>query len=238
MNFQPQSAEPTGVEATPNLVQRVIMVFTAPTGLGAVLRRSAPWFWTLAILAIISAVAYFLLPTDLLQSTLEAQARARPQGQEAPDPEQMLRMARIFGPIGALVGSFVAAAVVAGVLYLAFNVVFGQDTTYKQHLSATAHVYWIGLLRFFVVLPVWLSKGEMTTQLGLGLLLPEAPQTFVGYLLNSVTLFGLWSSAALGAVESGLSGGRITTGKGIGTVLALYGVWVLFSAARQTLFGA
>jgi hypothetical protein len=238
MNFEPGPAESTGVEATPNLVQRVIMVFTAPTNLGAALRRSSPWFWTLAILAIISAVVYFLLPADLLQSTLEAQARARPQGQEAPDPEAMLRMARIFGPIGALVGSFVAAAVVAGVLYLAFNVMFGQDTTYKQHLSATAHTYWIGLLGFFVVLPVWLSKGEMTTQLGLGLLLTEAPQTFVGYLLNSITLFGLWSSAALGAVESGLSGGRISAGKGIGTVLALYCVWVLFSAARQTLFGA
>jgi hypothetical protein len=177
MNSEPGPAESTGVEATPNLVQRVIMVFTAPTNLGAVLRRSSPWFWTLAILAIISAVVYFLLPADLLQSTLEAQARARPQGQEAPDPEAMLRMARIFGPIGALVGSFVAAAVVAGVLYLAFNVMFGQDTTYKQHLSATAHTYWIGLLGFFVVLPVWLSKGEMTTQLGLGLLLTEAPQT-------------------------------------------------------------
>jgi hypothetical protein len=238
MNSEPGHAESTAVEATPNLVQRVVMVFTSPANLGSALRRAAPWFWTLAILAVISAVAYLLLPRELLQSTLEAQARARPQGQEAPDPEAMLRMARIFGPIGALVGSFVAAAVVAGVLYIAFNVVFGQDTTYKQHLSATAHAYWIGLLGFFVVLPVWLSKGEMTTQLGFGLLLAEAPRTFVGYLLNSITLFGLWSSAALGAVESGLSGGRIAVGKAIGTVLALYGVWVLFSAARQTLFGA
>jgi len=237
MNFQPQPAESAGVEATPNLITRVIMAFTAPTNLGAALRRASPWFWTLAIVAIIGAVIFVLLPADVLQASLEAQARARPEGQEAPDPETMLMITRFGGAASALVFTFIAALVTAGALYLAFNVVHGQDATYKQHLSAAAHVWWISLLGFAVVVPIWISTQDMQTKLGLGLLLQDAPETFVGYLLNNITLFGLWMGAALGAVESGLSGGRLTVGKGIGTVLALYLIWVVFQAALSTLFG-
>jgi hypothetical protein len=237
MNFQPQSAEPTGVEATPSLVQRVIMVFTAPTGLGAVLRRSAPWFWTLAIAVIITVVILLVVPADVWQGTMEAQARGRPQSQEAPDPETMLTIARFGGAAWAGLMTFVSAIVTAGALYLTFNVIFGQDTRFKQHLSASAHVWWILLLGTLIVLPIWISNGDMLTKLGLGLLLQDAPDTFVGHLLNGFTLFGLWGGAALGAVESGLSGGRVPIGKAIGMVYVLYLIWVLAQAAAATLLG-
>lgn len=236
MNFQPEPAE-SAVEATPSLVQRVIMVFSSPTDLGAALRRASPWFWTVAIVAIVSAVIMALIPADLLRAAIEQQARARPEGQQGPDPETLVTIGRFSGAIMALVMNFIAAFVTAGVLYLAFNVVHGQDATYRQHLSATAHVWWIGLLAFVIVVPIWISRGEMQTKLGLGLLLQEAPETFVGHFLNSITLFGLWMGAALGAVESGLSGGRLTVGKGIGTVFVLYLIWVVFQAAMATLFG-
>ncbi len=237
MNFQPEPAEPTAVDATPSLVQRVIMVFTSPVNLGTALRAASPWFWALAIVGIVSAVIMLLIPADLLQSAMEAQAQARPEGQEGPDPDTMLMIGRVSGTVMALVMTFISAFVTAGALYLAFNVVFGQDATYRQHLSATAHVWWIGLLAFLIVVPIWISRGEMQTKLGLGLLLEEAPETFVGHFINGITLFGLWSGAALGAVEAGLSGGRLTVGKGIGTVLALYLIWIVFQAALATLFG-
>ncbi len=237
MNFEPEQRETPAGETSPNLVQRVITVFTAPTELGVVLRRTQPWFWTLAIVAIVSAAILLFIPADVLQAALEAQARARPEGQEGPDPATMLAIARFGGAASAAVMSFIAAVVTAGALYLAFSVMFGQDTTLKQHLSATAHVWWITLLGALIVVPIWISKGDMTTKLGLGLLLQEAPETFVGHLLNGVTLFGLWGGAALGAVESGLSGGRIPLGKAIGMVLVLYLIWVVFQAALATLFG-
>ncbi len=239
MNVEAGPAESVSAGgSTPNLIQRVILVFTSPGKLGEALRTTSPWFWTLAIVAIISAILLLLIPSDVLLQTIEARAAGREQAQGQPDAETMLNIARYGGAAGALLGSFIGAAVIAGILYLAFNVMFGQDTTYKQHLSAYAHAAWIGLLGFIVVLPIWISKGDMTTQLGFGLLLADAPSSFVGHLMNSTTLFGLWGSVALGAVEAGLSGGRITPGKGIGVVLGLYFVWVLFSAARVTLFGA
>ncbi|MGD2216112.1 MAG: YIP1 family protein [Gemmatimonadales bacterium] len=237
MNFEPGPAEPTGVEATPNLIQRVSMVFTAPTNLGEALRRSSPWFWALAIVAIVSAIILLLVPADVLQAAMEAQARSSPEGQEAPDPETMLTIARFGGAAWAALVTFIAAVVTAGALYLTFNVMFGQDTSFKQHLSATAHVWWITLLGALIVVPIWISNGDMTTKLGLGLLLQDAPETFVGHFINGITLFGLWGGAALGAVESGLSSGRIPIGKAIGMVMVLYLIWVVFQAAAATLFG-
>jgi hypothetical protein len=223
-------------EKAPNLVQRVIMVFLSPGKLGELIRGRSPWFWTLVIVAVISAVAWLLLPVDLLRQTIEMQAAARPQAQQ-PDAETAVRMARIFGPISVLVMTFVAAAVIAGVLYLAFDVALGQETTFKQHLSAAAHIYWINFVGFLVLIPIWAAKGDMQIALGLGLLLPEAPSSFGGYLLNSITIFGLWSTSALGAIESGLSGGRVTVGKAISVTLLLYLLWVVLNALRATFMG-
>lgn len=242
MNYQAGSAgPPSGAAAQPNLIQRVVMVYASPTKLGEILRRQSqsPWFWTLAIVAVISLLILFFLPEDLLRAAIEAQAARRPQGQgQTQDPAAALQVARIAGAAGALIGTFIAAAVIAGALYLTFNVLQGGETKYRQHLSAVAHIFWISLLGSILLLPIWISKGDMQLRLGLGLLLAEAPSSFVGYFLNGITIFGLWAAAALGAVESGLSLGRISVGKGVGTVLGLYLVWVIIQAAWGTITGS
>lgn len=236
MNSEELTAEAAGPAGTaPNLIQRVIMVFGSPGNLGESLRQRPLWFWTLAIVALISMVIFLLLPESLLEAAM--QARAAQRGQTDFDPEAALRFARIGGAVGALLGTFIAAAVIAGVIYLAFNVLLGGESTYKQHLSATSHIYWINLLGFLVLVPIWISQSDMQVRLGLGLLLPQSPSSFFGHFLNSITIFGLWSSAALGAIESGLSGGRISIGKAVGVVLALYFVWVVVSAAWATVTG-
>ncbi len=190
-------------------------------------------------MAVISLLILFFLPEDLLRAAIEAQAARRPQGQgQTQDPAAALQIARIAGAAGALIGTFVAAAVIAGALYLTFNVLQGGETKYRQHLSAVAHIFWISLLGSIVLLPIWISKGDMQLKLGLGLLLAEAPSSFVGHFLNGITIFGLWASAALGAVESGLSLGRISVGKAVGTVLGLYLVWVIIQAAWGTITGS
>jgi hypothetical protein len=216
-----------------------MMVFFSPTKLGEALRVRSPWFWTLVIVAVIVAVIMFFIPADVFLNTMEAQAAGRPQGQQAPDPETMLKVARFGGVGAALVMTFISAFIAAGVLYLAFNVAMGQELAYKQHLSAVAHVFWIpSVLGMIVTFPIWVSRGDMLTTLGLGLLLTDAPASFVGHFMNSITIFGLWGAAALGAIESGLSGGRLTVGKAVTVTFVLYLVWVVVNAARATVFGA
>ncbi len=224
----------SAVEPAAGPVQRINMVFFSPGKLGEHLRQASPWFWTLAIVGVVSAIAWVLLPTELLQRILEA----RPQPQDGPDMETMIKFSRIFAVAVALVGTFIAAAVIAGCLYLVFNLILGQEHSYRQHMSATAHIYWITLLGFLLTIPLWLAKEDMQIKLGLGLILPDEPSSFVEHLLNSVGIFGLWGAVALGAVQSGLSAGRISGGKAIAAVLGLYLVWVLGSAVWATFFGA
>lgn len=237
MNMEDQRVASAGPEAPEmNLFQRAMLAFMAPSKLGEYLRIRQPWFWTLAIIAVVSTVLFFLIPADIFQAATEQSMRGRSQGQQM-DMESAVKMARIFGTIAVGLGTFVGAWVIAGVVYLAFNVMLGGDSTYKQHLSAVSHMYWINLLGFLVVLPLWIVKEDMTTRLGLGLLLTDAPTTFPAHLMNSINLFGLWAVAVLGAIESGLSGGRVSAGKGFGTVLALYLIWAVISAASATMFG-
>lgn len=222
MNDEGRTAEQAAEPApTPSLMQRVIMVFTAPAKLGETLRVQAPWFWTLAIVAIVGAVAFAaLVPTDLIRHMIEQRARTQEGG---PSLDTLVTITRVLGAIGGgLIWPFIASAVAAGVLYLMFNLAFGLDVLYKEHLSAMAHIWWINTLGFLVLIPIWISKGDMQIALGLGLLLPEAPSTFGGHYLNTITIFGVWASVALGLIESGMSGGRIKAGKAVGTILVLY----------------
>lgn len=214
----PEGASPP--PTTTSLVQRVIMVFTAPAKLGEILRAHSPWFWTLAIVAIVGAIVFALVPADVIRQTIEQRARQQEGG---PSLDTMVTMTRVTGAIvGGLIWPFLLSATIAGVLYLVFNLAFGLDALYKQHLSAMAHIYWINTLGFLLLVPIWISKGNMQIKLGFGLLLPDVPTTFVGHYLNSITIFGLWASIALGLVLSGTSGGRIAPGKSVTTVLVLY----------------
>ncbi len=234
MNGEPGAVQ--GADATvPNLIQRVVMVFMSPTKLGELLRQRSPWFWTLAIVGIVSLVGFLVLPADLFRAAVEEQLSRQPD--QAQDIDTAMRFARIAGTAGALIGTFVAAAVIAGIVYLVFNVMLGGETNYRQHLSAVSHMYWINMLGFLLLIPLWIAKQNMQVRLGLGLLLPDAPSSFFGHLMNGIGIFGLWSSAALGAMESGLSGGKISVGKGITTVLVMYFVWVVISAAWATIVG-
>ena len=216
MNNPYQESEEVSVQAAaPNLIQRVIAVFASPTQLGERLRQNSPWFVTLSIVALVSVATLLITPAELIREAAERAAEGRP----LPGPAVM----RAIGIGFILVASFGGAALIAGVLYLIFNVIFGQsDTTYRQHLSAVAHVFWISLLGGLIVLPLQVSKGDLEIRLGLGLLLGDEPSSFLGYFLTNVTIFGLWASASLGAVETGLSGGRVSAGKSAGTILVLY----------------
>nr|MDP2577547.1 hypothetical protein [Candidatus Palauibacterales bacterium] len=145
MNNPYQESEEVSVQAAaPNLIQRVIAVFASPTQLGERLRQNSPWFVTLSIVALVSVATLLITPAELIREAAERAAEGRP----LPGPAVM----RAIGIGFILVASFGGAALIAGVLYLIFNVIFGQsDTTYRQHLSAVAHVFWISLLGGLIV---------------------------------------------------------------------------------------
>lgn len=201
----------------PNLLQRVGMVYFAPARLGEALRGRSPWFWTLAIVVAVSIVLILLTPAELLVAAAQRSAGGREGA-----PQMQATQLRVFSLIGTLL-LFIFAAIVAGVLYLVFNIIFGlSEVTYKQHLSVVAHSWWITLLGGVIAFPLQLAQEDPTLRLGFGLLLGDEPSTFLGYFLQNITLFGIWAAIAIAAMESGLSRGKVTTGKGAAAILVLY----------------
>jgi hypothetical protein len=230
-----QEAQTTEGAVAPNLFQRIVLAFTAPFELGAALRKRWPWVVALVIFAVVSALIIILTPMELFQQAVEAQGGGRARGAEGPP----LATLRWIGVGSALVFTFITAAIVAGVLYLVFNVFFGQaETRFAQHLSAVTHAWWILLVGNLLQWALQIAKNDGTLRLGLGLLLPDAPSSFSGNVLYNITLFGLWSSAALGVMESGLSGGKVSAGKAAGAVLVLYLITAAVMAAFRGLSGA
>ena len=216
----------------PNLLQRVGMVYFAPARLGEALRGRSPWFWTLALVVAVSVVLILLMPPELLLEAAQRSARGREGA-----PQMKATQLRAFSTIGTLF-LFVFAAIVAGVLYLLFNIVFGlSEVTYKQHLSVVAHAWWITLLGSVIAFPLQLAQQDPTLRLGFGLLLGDEPSTFLGHFLQNVTLFGIWAGVAMAAMESGLSRGKVTVGKGAAAILVLYLVVAAVMGAFQMMMG-
>lgn len=229
---QAQPTEPApGSAATPNLIQRIGMVFFGPGALGRALQDRAPWFWTLAVVVIINIVIILVTPGELLLQAVEASARG---GQQAPDIG--VTQMRAFGIGGIVFGAFVGAAIIAGALYLLFNILFGlSEIGYKQHLSVIAHAWWITLLGSIIAFPLQIAQNDATLRLGLGLLLGGEPSSYLGFVLQNITIFGIWAVFAVGAMESGLSRGKVTTGKAGTAVLVLYVIVAAVMGALQSL---
>jgi len=235
MESQAPAEHPAGTmepgQRPPSLPQRIGMVFFAPTRLGEALRDRSPWFWTLTIVAVVSAIIVLVMPADLLLQAAQQSARGGP---DAPQPS--VGVMRGFGVGGALLGLFVGAAVVAGALYIVFNLLFGlSEIQYKQHLSVVAHAWWITLLQSLILFPLQIAQGDATLRLGFGLLLGGEPQSFLGFFLQNVTIFGIWASIAIAAMEAGLSRGKLTMGKGATVVLILYLIFAAVMGALQSL---
>lgn len=233
MDMEGQTAESPGSQPTaPNLLQRVIMVIVSPVKLGETLRSQSPWLVTLAIVAVISMALLAFYPEELTRQLLE-----RGSGGRGDQPGLSIELMRWIIAIQALVFAFIVAAIIAGLLYLIFNVIFGQaDLTYKQHLSALAHSWWILVLGAVIVFPLKIVQGDALLDLGLGLLLADEPSSFAGFFVNGITIFGLWTAVALGSVESGLSGGKISLGKAGSALIVLYLLGRAVGASFQSLF--
>ncbi len=87
-----------------------------------------------------------------------------------------------------------------------------------------------------IVFPLKIVQGDALLDLGLGLLLVDEPSSFAGFFVNGITIFGVWTYVALGSVESGLSGGKISLGKAGSALIVLYLLGRAVGAGFQSLF--
>jgi len=143
-------------------------------------------------------------------------------------PLWQLAMPPVFG--------LIVLVVVAGILYLVFNVLLGGDSTYRRVLSVYSYSGLVAIPSMIVKFPLIKIKGDLNVQTSLALLLSaNAKDTFLYSVLSGFDIFSLWQvilvSMGMGVIY------KYTTKKTFTTVVILWIMWIFLKSGLSSLFG-
>jgi Yip1 domain len=148
--------------------------------------------------------------------------------------EQMERQAS-YGAYATFVTTFmimpVVSLIIAGVLWVVFNVILGGAATFKAVLTVVTHSQVIGALGAVTAAPIQYLQGvqNMAGPFNFGALVPMLdPGSFLAMYLGIISVFVLWQLAVCGiglAVlyarkTGGVTAGLIATYLVLGAVIA------------------
>lgn len=184
----------------PSFPVRVWQTFTAPGRLFETFRAYAPWVAAVLLTTALGALVLALVPRELMIEQIREALRKNPAASaQMPDPAKMADMGKTMGLVGAVIGPFISAFVLAGVLTLIFGMLMHGGATYRQHLGVVAHVLLIPALGALLTLPLQIAKGDLQLQLSLALLTPFLDAgSFAFRLLNGLNIFALWAIVVAG----------------------------------------
>lgn len=225
----PEARRASGTEAggeLPALPTRVVQLFVSPAKLFDGLRERPAWLGALGLLVALGGLAAFLLPTELMEQAMLAQAPPDAPPEQLEQMEQIASAAAWTKYLVVLFWVFAAAAV-PGLLITVYNFALGGTASYRQLFAATVHALLIPVIGGLATLPLILQTGDIQTALALHLLVPGIDtDTFLYRLLLGLNVFGLWCCVVLGVAVSRIYPDR-TAGNAAMVVL---GAYVLFKA--------
>jgi hypothetical protein len=211
----------------PSLPTRLLQVFFSPGELFATLRGNPAWFGALAVSAILVALSIFLIPADLWMQM--AREQAIQAGGEAP-PAAAAAIMRVFGILGAGIGFFIWAFIMAGILTLFFRFLFGDEGSYKQYLCVVAHALVIGALGSLLLTPLRIMQGNPQLTLNVGTFFSSVlEEGYILKVLKMLELFGLWGMAVMAIGVT-----KMDPRRSLGSAFTFF---VIFAVGTALLFG-
>ena len=190
-------------------------------------------FGMLALICVISAVAlgaFFATPIGQ-GAWLEAATASR--GDIPPEQmammETMAKYAGIMAVVQALIGVPIFILIVAGILFVIFNVMMGGNATFKQVFAIVTHSWVVLTVSQLFTLPLSYFRGTLSSATNVGVLLPMIDESsFLGHFLGSIDFFILWACIVLAIGFAVLY--RRKTQSIATTLFVLYGVIALIIA--------
>lgn len=133
-------------------------------------------------------------------------------------------------------GTLVALVIVSAVLFFAFNVLMGGDSSFRRVFSVYCYSALIAIPAMIVKFPLIMSKGNLNVQTSLALLLsPDAKDSFLYKVFSSFDVFTVWQvilvSMGLGVMY------RHSTKKALTAVVILWIIWIFLKSGLSTIFG-
>jgi hypothetical protein len=127
-------------------------------------------------------------------------------------------------------------AVMAGVLFVIFNVTMGGTASFKQLYTVVVHSGAVGVVQQLFTLPLNYARGSMSSPTNLGAALPMLPEgSFVTSLLGTIDVFIVWWVMVLAIGLSVLYKRR--TQPVAATLFVVYGIIALCIAGVRTWLG-
>ncbi len=209
----------------PSLPARLLKVFVSPGELFTELRENPAWFGVLAVGSVLVFLSMFLVPAELW--TEMARDQALQSGGQAP-PESAMAIIRIVGLLGAGLGLFLWAFIMAGILWLFFGFFFGDEGKYKQYLSVVCHALFISAVGGLLLTPLRIFQENIQVTLNLGTFFSFMGEGYPLRVLRMLELFGLW-----GMVVMAIGVSKITPKRSLGSALTFF---ALFAVASALLF--
>ena len=229
-----------------SLPARFVGIITSPKDTFQSVVAHPRWFGMLVLVTILAAVCTALPMTT--EAGQEASLRASIEGMESfgmtvTDQvyEQMRRrlwMAPYQTAAGILIGSPIFTVIIAGILFVVFNVVMAGGATFKQLFAVLVHASAISALQQLFTGPVNYFRGAVTSATNLAVLMPTVDaKSFLGRVLAMTDLFLIWYLLVL-AIGLGVLYRRRTQP----IAIALYSVYAVivigFAAVMSRLGGS
>ena len=190
---QADVAEETEHSELPSLPSRLFNVFLSPGKVMEAVAKNPVWVGALLVGAFLVAVQTLLIPFELVLDT-QRQAMLE-RGQDPGDiPEAFMNVMRYVTPVIAMIGIALVTFVSAGLYWLIFSFVLGDEGRYRQYLAVGAHALFVPAVIGLALVPLKIMTGDAQATLNLGNFLFFLPDGYLSNVFRLLDLTGIWSA--------------------------------------------
>jgi hypothetical protein len=243
---------PNQAPAPVSSLGRIFGVFFNPKPTFESIAQRPTWVLPISILLVLSLVTVGLIGQRIgWQTVIEKQIASNPRAQK--QMEQMpaeqrekvmntqVKVASVIGYVSVCVFTILGAVVVAAVFLAVFNLVSGTKIGFSTSLGVVAHSWLpyvlyslLGILILFIKDPSTIDVQNLVASNPGALLSDDSPRWLVS-LLTSLDLFTFWVLILQAVGYSATNPKKISFGKALGSVLA---VWLLYVMVKVGLAAA
>ncbi|HUJ30259.1 MAG TPA: YIP1 family protein [Candidatus Acidoferrum sp.] len=156
--------------------------------------------------------------------------------------DQQAKFAPVFGYVGAVVFTFGGAALVAAIFLVIFNMLGGAKIGFSTSLGIVAHSWMpyfvsglLGILILFIKDPSTVDIQNLVASNPGALLSDDSPKWLVS-LCTSLDIFTFWALILMAVGFNATNPKKIPFGKALGSILAIWIVWVLVKVGLAAAF--
>ena len=177
----------------PSLPSRLFNVFLSPGKVMEAVAKNPVWVGALLVGAVLVALQAALIPFDM---SMETQRQAAIEaGRDMPEiPETFMNIMRYVTPVFGIIGTFLMTVVFAGLYWLIFSFVLGDEGRYRQYLAIGAHALFVPALIGLALVPLKIMTGDAQATLNLGSFLFFLPDGYWSNVFRLMDLTGIWSA--------------------------------------------